>query len=98
MEIKKSRLVKTLLFAVCLSGLVIIGNSSIVSASTFPNINNTSNEIYTLKSIQIKEMYLEEWWILIIYHSLSLLILISSFFLNSAGVRYPNLFWILTLL
>ena len=42
MKIKKNRLVKTLLFTVCLSALVVIGNTSIVSASS-PNINYTSN-------------------------------------------------------
>lgn len=41
MKIKKNRLVKTLLFTLCLSVLAVVGNTSIASASTFPNINYT---------------------------------------------------------
>jgi len=41
MKIKKNRLFKTLLFTLCLSVLAVVGNTSIASASTFPNINYT---------------------------------------------------------
>ena len=43
MNTKKNRLVKALLFTVCLSALVVIGNSSIISAATSLNSNYTSN-------------------------------------------------------
>jgi len=43
MKITKNKLVKTLLFTVCLSALAVLGKPSIVSASTCPNTNYTFN-------------------------------------------------------